>query len=344
MDNRIAKYLEMARSNAIIVDSFVKADSIVNNPKYKEIACSISGGSDSDIMLDIVHKVDFGKKVKYVWFNTGVEYQATKDHLVYLEKKYNIEIEKERAIKPIPLSCREYGQPFLNKMVSGTIEMAQKNGFQWEDEPYEILIEKYPKIKSVIKWWTNSYCWDEFKTSMFDINYNKWLKEFLIQNPPTFRISSKCCKYAKKNVAKKYREQHKVDLEIMGVRKAEGGVRNKSYKNCFTDGQQSFYRPIFWYKDADKSEYERIFEIVHSACYSEYGMQRTGCVGCPFIRDLDEHLEILKEHEPNLCTAACNIFKDSYEYTRAYRRFYKEMEQKEKDIEGQMTIEDYLKE
>lgn len=37
-----------------------------------------------------------------------------------------------------------------------------------------------------------------FKNSMFNISYNKYLKEFIIQNPPDFRISKKCCTYAKK--------------------------------------------------------------------------------------------------------------------------------------------------
>lgn len=87
--------LSSAPVNIIIQDSFTKAWSLINNPKYKKIMCSISGGSDSDVMLDIIHKVDIDKKVKYVWFNTGIEYQATKNHLTYLENKYGIVIERE---------------------------------------------------------------------------------------------------------------------------------------------------------------------------------------------------------------------------------------------------------
>ena len=64
-----------------------------------------AGGGDSDIMLDIVSKVDTEHKVIYVWFDTGVEYQATKNHLDYLEEKYGIHIQREKAIKSIPFSC-----------------------------------------------------------------------------------------------------------------------------------------------------------------------------------------------------------------------------------------------
>ena len=69
----------MEINNTIIYDSFVKADSIVNNPKYNKIVVSISGGSDSDIMLDIIHRVSKRDNIRYVWFNTGLEYKATKE-------------------------------------------------------------------------------------------------------------------------------------------------------------------------------------------------------------------------------------------------------------------------
>ena len=35
----------------------------INNSKYKNILCSISGGSDSDVMLDIVWRCDKDNKV-----------------------------------------------------------------------------------------------------------------------------------------------------------------------------------------------------------------------------------------------------------------------------------------
>lgn len=52
-------------------------------------------------MLDLISKIDKDRKVRYIWFDTGLEYQATKDHLKYLEEKYHIEIERIKAIKPI---------------------------------------------------------------------------------------------------------------------------------------------------------------------------------------------------------------------------------------------------
>lgn len=74
------------QKNETIVNNFVKAYAIINRPQYKTIFCFISGGSDSDIMLDIVFKADVNKKVTYVWFDTGLEFAATKSHITYLEK------------------------------------------------------------------------------------------------------------------------------------------------------------------------------------------------------------------------------------------------------------------
>lgn len=111
------KLKELGCDNETIFNSFVKANIIINGD-YERASCSISGGSDSDIILDICTKFDFDKKIHYVWFDTGLEYQATKDHIKELENKYGIAIERCKAIKPIPAACKEYGQPFLNKFAA----------------------------------------------------------------------------------------------------------------------------------------------------------------------------------------------------------------------------------
>ena len=71
--------------------------------------------------------------------------------------------------------------------------------------------------------------------------------------------------------------------------------------------------------------------VQHSRCYTEYGLRRTGCVGCPFSKHINEELAIIEKHEPMLYKAAVNIFSKSYEYTAKYRAFVKEMKAKEKE-------------
>lgn len=319
--------IEQCPDNKAIKDNIAMAYAIVNDEKYKNIICSVSGGSDSDDMIDIITKVDKHNRVHYVFFDTGLEYQATKEQIEYLENKYSIRITKYKAAKPIPTCCCLYGQPFLSKQVSEFIYRLQKHDFQWEDEPYEELIKKYPRCKSALLWW----CGNKGEKSWFNIN--KDLKKFMIQNPPQFKISNKCCAYAKKKTAKKAYKDYQCDLVIIGIRKAEGGVRASAYKSCFTDRENGIdeYRPLFWYKDADKRKYEEEFGISNSRCYTEYGLKRTGCACCPYGRDFEYELEVAKQHEPKLYKAVTNIFKDSYEYTRKYHEFVKQAREKEEN-------------
>lgn len=315
-------------SNEVIANSFIKTWRTINSSKYEKIVCSISGGSDSDIMLDLCWRCDKDNKIDYVWFDTGLEYQATKSHLKYLEEKYKIEIKPYKAIKSIAFSCRKYGQPFISKNVSNMLNRLQNHGFQWEDESLEVLLEKYCQwdeekqdwfgCKSALRWWCNAH-----KSRQYCIDNNKCLKEFIMNNPVEFKVSSACCDHAKKDVAHKLISEYKYDLNIHGVRKAEGGIRAGAYKSCFSERKSGCsscgdYRPIFWYTNFDKVTYEKYFNIIHSKCYTEYGLKRTGCAGCPYGREFEYELSVIKKYEPKLYKAVNNIFKDSYEYTRRY--------------------------
>ena len=191
------------------------------------------------------------------------------------------------------------------------------------DKPYEELIEEYDGGKSYIEWWCNKN-----KSHQFNIEHNKWLREFMIENPPTFQISNVCCKYAKKDVIHKLLQENRYGLNISGVRKAEGGIRANAYKSCFDEDGNTFdnYRPLFWYTNLDKQDYENNYSIIHSKCYTEYGLKRTGCAGCPFGRDFEDELLVIEKYEPKLFKAVNNIFGQSYEYTRKYKRFCENMD------------------
>ena len=141
-------------NNLTVYESILKTNSKLQG--YDNVLVSISGGSDSDIILDLVTKLDTEHKYHYVFFDTGLEYKATKEHLKYLENKYNINIVIERPKKPVPLAVKEYGEPFLSKNVSEMISRLQQHNFQWEDEPFEILIKRYPKCKCALMWWCNA--------------------------------------------------------------------------------------------------------------------------------------------------------------------------------------------
>lgn len=334
LDSKLQKLLDEAPENTTIRESIVKTYTTINNPKYKRIGVSVSGGADSDVMMDLIERCNNGKAITYFWFDTGLEYNATKEHLKYLENRYNVPIERVKAVKPIPLSCKEYGQPFLSKFVSEEIRSLQHNNFKWEDRPYEELKEEYPKCGNAIRWWCDYHTKENFTTpSQWAIGRNRFLKEFLIENPPTFKISNRCCIYAKKKPAHKFSKENQMDMECIGIRRAEGGMRNVKYKSCFVSSGYGYdeFLPIFWYTSKDREEYEEHYNIIHSKCYTEYGLTRTGCCGCPYNRNLVSDLAVIQTYEPKLMKAVSHVFEDSYAYTKKYREFVKKKKEELKN-------------
>lgn len=287
--------------------------------------CAISGGSDSDDVLDIVHRLDSLGAVSYVFFDTGLEMEATKNHLSFLEDKYNIHIDKVRPKIPVPLAVKKYGQPVFSKHISEMMMRLQKHNFQWENEPFDVLIKKYPNCKSALKWWCDEKPdLKNGKKGILSISAKPHLKDFIIAHPPTFSISNKCCYYAKKTVIHKYANSVNADLCITGIRKAEGGVRAVAYSSCFStsrDGDE--WRPIFWFTKQDKIDYEQTCNVTHSECYTKYGLPRTGCAACPF-GDFEAELNALKEYEPKMYKFVTALFSESFEYMRQYKKYLKE--------------------
>lgn len=327
--------LQLFPNNQTILDAAIKMEDHISTGE--RFLVSVSGGSDSDIMVDMVERIGYepGQAV-YVNFDTGLEFEATKRHLVFLEEKYGITIHRHRAKKAIPSCVRELGVPFHSKRTSMYIKRLQRHGFQWEDKPLEVLKGQCPNCLAALKWWCND--WGE--GSSFNIDRDAGLKEFLMRNPPP-PISDECCMYAKKNVAYELEKAFDVDLSMVGVRRAEGGIRAKAYTSCYTPrGRHAAqFRPIFYFTDNDKREYEAFCGVVHSDCYAVYGFTRTGCACCPFGSNFENELETIRQYEPKLYRAVNNIFGASYEYTRAYRAF-KEPFKREKRRGGQIDLFD----
>ena len=283
--------------------------------------------------------------MSYVWFDTGIEYRATVEHLGYLEDRYGVRILRRRAEKTIPVSCREYGQPFVSKYASEQVMRLQRGGFRFEDGGYEELVARYPDCTSALKWWCDA--WTRTDTpGFFDIGRNHLLREFMVEHPPGFRISNKCCTYAKKRVSDKAMSELGADLLVTGVRAAEKGIRQaqRGYRSsCVTHGKdgRDSYRPLYWMSNADRDEYVRTHGVRHSDCYEVWGFKRTGCVGCPFNRNVLAELGVARRYEPGLVALAERVFADSYAYPRQYREYqmtHRRLHGGVREAEGQMSL------
>lgn len=110
----------------------------------------------------------------------------------------------------------------MSKEVSSYLYYLQMHGFEYENNAFEYLMQKYPHCKGPLKWWCN-YGELGKDSNRFMIKRYPFLKDFIIANPPEFKISPKCCTYAKKNVSHKFERDGGFDVKCLGVRKSEGG-------------------------------------------------------------------------------------------------------------------------
>lgn len=336
--------------------------------RHPKAICSYSGGADSDIMIDLIETarkiVPSLPPVRYVFFNTGLEMKATKDHVKETADKYGVEIEEVRPKVGIVQAVREHGVPFVSKIMSGGLEEWQKKGVplsiaqeyeQAEDKhaKREELKERYQKCESLINFLCCCNSEGEPRPNIqLVINSSKYMRDFINENPPDFQISAKCCDYCKKQVAHSVQKDY--EMIITGERRDEGGMRSVPRKDntalCFTETNSGQYRfrPLYYVSDSDKAWYKEQHEIKYSDAYEVYGLTRTGCCGCPISYKAVEDLELIRPYEPNVVKAAWNIFGKSYEYRQRYNAYKDARMRKEREdnanVDGQMNIFEYIKE
>ena len=308
--------------------------------EHPKAICSYSGGSDSDIMIDLIERTRKAfnlPPVQYVFFNTGLEMKATKDHVKETAAKYHVDIKEVRPELPIVLAVRKYGIPFVSKIMSGGLEEWQKKGVpltvadeydQAEDKAAKRkeLKERYPGCESLLNFLCCCNAAGEPRPDIqLVINSSKYMKDFIAECPPDFKISSKCCDCCKKAPAHKIQKDY--EMIITGERRDEGGMRSVPRKDntalCFTETSSGQYRfrPLYYVSDTDKDWYKKKYGIRYSDAYEVYGLTRTGCCGCPISYKAVDDLEKIKPYEPNVVKAAWNVFGKSYEYRQKYKDY-----------------------
>ena len=308
--------------------------------EYPNAICSYSGGSDSDIMLhliEMVRKIFYLPPVAYCFFNTGLEMDAIKRHVSEMEELFGVKITEYKPKKNIVRATREYGVPFISKIMSSGLEGIQKKTIPLsiadeyanaEDKAAKRaeLKARYPGCETTI----NFLCCCNSKGEprpdiQLVINSSKYMLDFIKETPIPFKVSNKCCDHCKKHVA--HAAQKDFDMVITGERRDEGGMRSVPRKDntsmCFTETADRKYRlrPLFYVSDADKQWYKDYYKIRYSDAYEVYGLTRTGCCGCSISAKAVDDLEKIRPFEPNLVKAAWNVFGDSYRYRQQYNAY-----------------------
>lgn len=326
--------------------------------EHPHAICSYSGGADSDIMIDLIERTReiFNlPPVDYVFFNTGLEMKATKDHVRATSEKYGVEIRECRPKTNIVTASRKYGLPFVSKIMSAGLEGWQKKNIPLSiAEEYDKAEDKeakraelkarYPGCETTINFLCCCNSKGEPRPNIqLVINSSKYMRDFIEECPPDFQISAKCCDYCKKQVA--HQVQKDYDMIITGERRDEGGMRSVPRKDnttlCFTETSSGQYRlrPLYYVSDKDKAWYKEKYNIRYSDAYEVYGLTRTGCCGCPISYKAVDDLELIRPYEPTLVKAAWNVFGKSYLYRQQYNE-YKRKRMAKKSLE-QISIDDF---
>lgn len=326
--------------------------------EHPNAICSYSGGADSDILIDLLERTRqaFGlPPVHYVFFNTGLEMQATKDHVKATAEKYGVEIQTAKPKISIVKAARTIGIPFVSKIMSGGLSEWQKKGVPLEiSEEYQNaedkaakrqeLRERYPRCETLINFLCCCNSAGEPRPDIqLVINSSRYMLDFIREQPPCFKISAECCNYCKKQLAHSIQKDY--EMVITGERRDEGGMRSVPRKDntamCFTETADGSFRlrPLYYVTDSDKAWYKHMFKIRYSDAYEVYGLTRTGCCGCPISHKATKDLDLIRPYEPNVVKAAWNIFGDSYRYRAAYNAYKARRDLEAHQVEGQIMME-----
>ena len=283
---------------------FMAIEAIVGKQlmEHPHAICFFSGGSDGDILTDIVERVRTQifpglPPVDYAFFNTGLEMEAIKRHVKETEARYGIKIDTHRPKRNMVLATHDIGLPFVSKIVSAGLDGVQRKQIPLtiadeyaaaEDKVAKLaeLNARYPKCESEI----NFLCGCNSKGKprphiQLVINGSADMIDFLKKTPIPFKVSAKCCDICKKEVA--HRIQKEYEMVITCERGSEGGMRSvprtDSSSMCFTETANSTYtlRPLYYVTDEDKAWYKEHYNIRYSDAYEVYELTRTGWCGCP---------------------------------------------------------------
>ena len=287
---------------------------------------SFSGGKDSTVILALIKQsIDVGvlpyEGIKAIFVNTGIELNATVDFVKWCKNSWYKNIEIIRPEKPFKWVLDNYGKPLKSKMKSEFIGRFQ-NGNRSDTTLNYLVYGESPTGKKYAK------------TKLADKDMHMLHKEFDI------KASAKCCDILKKNSFKKYVKENEILGEIVGIRVAEGGARSLAHEKRIKNNEKPctvvkgniiYKQPIYDWTDEDVDLFIEKYNVPLSRAYTEYGMERTGCMGCPFARNIGEDLKILYDYEPQKYKASLFFLKDVYIAQNVKLPFDKKYEEERKE-------------
>lgn len=268
---------------------------------------SFSGGKDSTVLLALIklceeiYTIPVGG-IPAVFSNTGIELGVTYDFVKWVKENYYPNIEMISPAKPFSWVIQNDGKPMLSKLKSHSLHQYRKG----------------TRTKAL-----HGLLFDGVTRSGKAYYRNRIADKDMHVLHDDFRIvaSEKCCYWMKKKPFEDYEKEHHTKGAIIGIRSAEGGIRKIETsrrthfggKICTVETDHGIRKyPIIDWTDEDVDEFIKQYNVPLSDAYTKYGFKRTGCMACPYAREVDKDLEYLYYHEPNRYKASMFWLKDVY--------------------------------
>lgn len=247
---------------------------------------SYSGGKDSHFLYWFIKEYLHDSEIEIVAVNTYMEHPDISARMYKYADRVLLP-----AMKPFEIK-EKYGSPCFSKIQDEFI-MRYQRGYRTESLMQRITGETF--IGSDGK---------EYKSTF---NLNKTARELMISGK-LHKVSPMCCKKIKKDTLKKY-EKQSGKKPILGVRGAEGKLRETKYKACFTkDGK---FTPLY---DLSDELLNAIYDRYQIGIPNVYQYtDRTGCMGCPYGSwkgETEKELELLSPAQQRF---VIELFRESYD-------------------------------
>lgn len=272
----------MTEEEFYLLDLKSRFDKIKSNTYY----LSYSGGKDSHFLYWFIKEYLKRNDIKIVGINTYMEHHEILQRIIK-----NSDIVLLPKLKPFEIKER-YGSPCFSKIQDDFIDRYQRGSRS------KSLMERINSREFVGKD-------KKVHTSSFSLNKKA---KYLLLNNQLHKISPKCCKYLKKDPARKF-EQETGLKAILGVRGSESIMRKSQYQSCFTKDKK--FTPLWDLTDELLDKIYKKYNIEIPEIYNH--ICRTGCAGCPYGSykgDTIKELQLLNENQFKFVT---NLFKESYE-------------------------------
>ena len=286
---------------------------------------SFSGGKDSTVLLALTKMCQdlyTVGDIPAVFSNTGIELGVTVDFVNWVKDNYYPNVEIIRPSVSFDWVLKNKGKPMLSKLKSEYLSRWQKGSRTscvWQN-----LI--YGKTNSGKDTW-------KLKLSNKDVH--------ILSDDFPIKISERCCKYLKKEPFANYNKTSGKKGYLTGLRMGEGGARelnainrkNANGRICTAVSHGMIQKsPLIDWADEELEEFIEKYNVPLSKAYTDYGFKRTGCMCCPYSRNLKNDLTYLYNHEPNRYKASMHWLKDVYIAQNVVLPFDEEYEKERKQM------------